>query len=159
MIQPIHATPAPALRRQYGHLFGFAAAALLILFAVVHLIRIDTFVPELSYALPVSERTASLFALLLICSEVFALPFLLRMSLSPLARFLSGLLVVTVPLVWLLIAIWNYGSQISTAQLGEFHSLPSGMVLIGFNVLWLALNYATLWVLGFDIPKRLSKLR
>lgn len=159
MIQLAHSSPAPALRRPYGRLLGFTAVAILIGFALVHLIRIDTFVPELSYALPTSERTASLLALLLITGEVFAIPFLLRMSLSPLARFLSGLLVVAVPLAWLLIAIWNYGSQVSTAQLGQFYSLPSGVILVAFNVVWLALNYFALWALGFDVPKKLSKTR
>ena len=159
MIKLTISSPAPKVRRPYGQLLGIIAAAVITIFVLVHLFRIDTFIPELSYALPVSQRAASLIALLLISAELFAIPFLLRMSLSLLARFCSGILVIVAPLAWLLIAVWNYGNSVSTAQLGAFYSLPSGALLIGFNILWLALNYVTLWALGFDLPKRLSKTR
>lgn len=159
MIHLAHTSPAPSLRRPYGQLLGYIAAAIMIVFVLIHLIRIDTFIPEISYALPVSQNTASFLALLIITSEIFAVPFLLRMPLSPLARFCSGLLVILAPLSWLLVAVWNYGVPVSTAQLGEFYSLPSGAVLIGFNVLWLALNYVTIWALGFDKPVNWRKTR
>jgi len=82
--------------------------------------------------------------------EVFAIPFLLRMPLSKLARYFSGAFVVAVPLFWTLVAIWMYGSTYSTAQLGEFVSLPSSSILIIINLLWTVFAYYTVWALGYD---------
>lgn len=152
-------TSAPQPRRQYGPLVGYLAAFLLILFALVHLFRIDTFIPELTYALDLSQELAIYLALFVVVGEVFALPVLLRMSMSPLARLVSGFLAGAVPLVWLMISVVSLGNGISTAQLGEFYALPSSWPLLAFNIIWLILNVWTLWLLRYEMPKQLSKQR
>lgn len=144
------AQPAPPVHYKYGIWMGWAAAALMAAFAVIHLIRIDTFVPEFLKAVAFDRVGAAFLAAGLVTAEVFSLPYLMRMRLSPLARLVSGLLSVIVPLIWLLIAIWNAGLPVSTAQLGEFRSLPSGATLIMANALWLAFAFATLWALGYN---------
>lgn len=151
------ATKAPALKKPYGLWVSLLSAVIIILFALIHLFRIDTFLPELNIAVPGGYDTARILAVAIVTSEVFAVPILLRMRLSPLARFTSGILVILVPLVWLLIAMWNHGLDVSTAQLGEFYSLPSSTFLITTNLLWLALNTFALWTLNFDWPPRLKK--
>ncbi len=141
---------APKLRNVHGTALGWVAAAIMIVFAVIHLFRIDTFVPELSRALG-GDRTLTLWlGSGIIVAEVFALPFLMRMRLSTLAQYSSGALSVIVPLFWCLIAVWSYGSDVSTAQLGEFKALPSSGLLIAGNVAWLCFAYFTLWALGYD---------
>lgn len=142
--------PAPKLRNKHGVLLGWIAAGIMIAFAVIHLFRIDTFVPEFSKALG-GNRTLTLWmASSVVIAEVFALPFLLRMRLSPLAQYISGAFGVAVPLVWLLVAVWTYGGTVSTAQLGEFKSLPSSWLLIVANSTWLVFAYFILWALGYD---------
>lgn len=142
-------TPAPKLRDKRGAIFGIGLAIAMIALAVLHLFRIDTFVPELT--LVIGDRTQAMWlASLLVIMEVFAIPFLLRMPLSKLARYFSGAFVVAVPLFWTLVAIWMYGSTYSTAQLGEFVSLPSSSILIIINLLWTVFAYYTVWALGYD---------
>lgn len=140
----------PKLRTKYGPILGWIAAIILIIFSLVHLFRIDTFVPELSLALGSNQTLTLWVASILVTMEVFALPFLMRMRLSPLAQYVSGAFAVIVPLVWLLIAIWTFGTNSSTAQLGEFVSLPSSWTLIFANLLWLLFSYYTIWALGYD---------
>lgn len=147
---PVRALDAPKLRHMYGRYFGWAAAAVMIGFAVLHMFRIDTFVPELQRALGWDRTAAAWLAGGIVCAEVFAVPFLLRMRLSVLAQYASGLLGVVVPLFWTLLAIGTYGSPASTAQLGEFVSLPSSPLVIVLNIVWLTGAYITLWALGYD---------
>ncbi|MFZ2494407.1 MAG: S24/S26 family peptidase [Candidatus Saccharimonadales bacterium] len=154
---PVRALDPPKTRHHYALYFGWVAAVVMICFAVVHLFRIDTFVPELQRALGLSRDVAAWSAGVIVCAEVFALPFLMRMKLSLLAQYISGLLGVAVPLFWTLVAIWNYGGINSTAQLGEFKELPSSSVLLGVNILWLAFAYFTLWALGYDRRKNEKK--
>jgi hypothetical protein len=142
--------PAPKLRHPRGATLGWIAAGIMIVFAVIHLFRIDTFIPELSKALG-SDRTLTLWlGSGIVFAEVCALPFLMRMRLSVLAQYVSGAFGVVVPLVWLLIAVWTYGTSVSTAQLGEFKLLPSSGLLIVGNAIWLLYVYFTLWALGYD---------
>lgn len=151
------ASNAPKPRVSAGLWLGLIAAALMILFVLLHLYRIDTFIPELNYSLPGRYDLAANIGLAIILIEIFALPSLLRMKLSPLARLSSSLCVLLAPLIWLIIAIINVGEGVSTAQLGAFYSLPSSYTLVIANVIWLGFNAYTLWALGLIRPKRLSK--
>lgn len=148
-IIPVAQDP-PAVRTKQGPLLGWIAAVILIVFSLVHLFRIDTFVPELALALGSTQMLTLWAATIIISMEVFALPFLMRMRLSPLAQHVSGSFAVLVPLVWLLIAIWTFGTNTSTAQLGEFVSLPGNWLLILVNIIWLKYSYYTIWALGYD---------
>lgn len=142
------------LRHRYGAYFGWGSAIIMIVFAVVHLFRVDTFVPELAKALDISRDTAGFAAGVIVCMEVFALPFLMRMKLSALAQYISGAFSVIVPLVWLLISIWTSGVAVSTAQFGEFRYLESSWWLIAANSVWLGYSLYTLWALGYDSSHR-----
>lgn len=145
-------TPAPKLRHPKGEYMGWVSAIVIMFFAVVHLFRIDTFVPELQMVFGFNRVVVPLLiiASLIVCAEVFALPFLFRMRLSPLARYISGAFSVLVPLFWLLVSIWTLNQGISTAQLGEFVSLPSTWLLIIVNTIWLIFACLTIWALGYD---------
>lgn len=141
---------APKLRGKYGAVMGLVAAAIMIGFAVLHLFRIDTFVPELVTALGGNRTLAGLVGGSIVTAEVFAIPFLLRIRLSVLAQYVSGALGVAVPLFWSLLAIWLLGTPTSTAQLGEFVALPSTWLLVVADIAWLLFAYVTLWSLGYD---------
>jgi len=149
MILPKSTNP-PKPVKPYGVILGRLAAAVLVAMALVHLFRIDTFIPILDEALPGGSGTASLVALLIVLTEVFAIPFALRMKLSPLAHIVSGALLALAPLWWLLIDIWTLGVSEATGQLGEFAAVPSTSWVLALNVAWLAFNYFTLYTLGYN---------
>lgn len=144
------ATNPPKPVKPYAVLLGRIAALLLVVTALVHLYRIDTFIPILNDALPGGSLAASFVALLIVLSEIFAVPFALRMRLSPLAQLVSGALLVVAPLWWVLIAFWTLGISAMTGQFGEFLSAPSSVWLVLLNAIWVVFSYRTLTALGYS---------
>lgn len=150
MVKFPQATIAPAPRNPYAQYIGMAAAGVMVAFALIHLFRIDTLVPIVQQALPFADSVDAFLVALLVIAEVFAIPSLLMMRLSPLARIVSGLFAIAAPLFWLLTAMWTAGGGMSTGLLGEFAAVPSNGLLIALLAMWLTGNYLTLWLLGFD---------
>jgi hypothetical protein len=150
---PVAVDP-PKVRTAYAVLAGWIAAGILIISALIHLFRIDTFLPLLDEALPGGYTFAAFAGAVIVISEVFAVPFVLRMKLSPLMQLKSGFLMVFAPLVWLLIGIWCFGYPQSTAQFGEFLNTPSTIPLVMLNIAWLSFNFWTLWLLNYDVAVR-----
>lgn len=150
MINLPHAINPPKLVKPSGIWFGRAAAAVLILMALIHLFRIDTLIPILDQVLPGGSGWASFAAVFVVLVEVFAVPFALRMKLSPLAHLKSGAFIVLAPLAWLVIGVWAFDTGVSTGQLGQFVATPSNIGLMTLNVFWLSFNYYALWVLGYN---------
>lgn len=145
------ATKPPKLVHRSGVWLGRALGLFLVVMCLTHLYRIDTFIPLLDEALPSGPGYATAAALIIILTELFAIPFALRMKLSPLAHIVSGALIVFAPLWWLAIDILTLGSANNkTGQLGEFMSVPSSPEIIALNVLWLGAAYLTLYSLGYN---------
>ena len=147
MIRLPHASNPPKLEKPYGAWLGRIAAALLVVMALIHLFRIDTLIPLLNEVLP---GGATFVALLVVLTEIFAVPFALRMKLSLLAQFVSATFIILAPFLWLLIGIWAYGLDISTGLLGQFVKTPSVDVTIALTLAWLGFNYYALWALGYN---------
>lgn len=159
MIQLPSATEPPKAVKPYGLWLGRVAALILILMAVVHLFRIDTFIPILQTALQADTLTASVFALVIILSEIFAIPFALRIRLSPLGHLASGVLMLVAPFLWLFVSIWTLGISDDTGQLGQFLAVPGSLLVLVLNALWLGYNHVTLYSLGFNTLRLSSVLR
>lgn len=140
----------PKLLKPYGATLGRIAAAVLVAMAVVHLYRIDTFIPILDEVLPGGSGLASVGALIIVLSEIFAVPFALRMRLSLLAQVVSGALIVLAPLLWVLVDIWSMGIANTTGQFGEFADVPSTLLVTVLNIVWLGFNYYALYALGYS---------
>lgn len=153
------AVKAPKLVKPYGPLLGYIAAGVLAVFAILHLFRIDSFVPILNDTLPGGTGAASTFVVVIVLAEVFALPFLLRVKLSPLAHIVSGFLAILAPLMWTLLSIWSYGTEFSVGQLGEFAHVSATWYVIVLNGVWLSFNFYTLWALGYNNLKVKDILR
>ena len=149
----------PKLVKPYGLWLGRAAAAILVVMALVHLFRIDTFLPILDEVLPGGNVAATSIGLLIILSEIFAIPFALRMKLSPLAHLISGALLVLAPLWWLLVDIWTFGLADNTGQLGQFVAVPGNIFVLLANFAWVAFSYYALYVLGYNNLKVRDLLR
>lgn len=139
----------PKVVKPYAVILGRLVAVVLVAMAVIHLFRIDTFIPILDAALPGGSGVASFIALLIILSEVFAVPFALRMQLSPLAHVVSGALVAFAPLWWLLLSIWALDFSSDIGELGGFYSAPGSIEVVAINTLWVALGYYALYMLGY----------
>lgn len=150
MIRFASAVAPPRPVKPYAATLGRVLAGVFVVMSLLHLFRIDTFMPVLDDVLPGGAGIATSAALLIVLSEVFAIPFLLRMKLSPLAHLVSGMLVVLAPLWWLLITIWAIGTPLSTGLLGAFTPATANILTILLVVLWLVVSYIALYVLGYN---------
>jgi hypothetical protein len=160
MITLPRAVAPPKLVKPYGVWLGRIAASLLTVFALVHLFRIDTFIPLLDTVLPRGNGVASLVAMIIILTEIFSIPFALRMKLSPLGQYVSGTFVVLAPFWWVLIDIWSLGIAPDTAQLGQFMVVPGTVAVLLVNIGWMIFSYAVLYTLGYgsiNVSKLLRK--
>lgn len=86
----VRATEAAEAKTKESVKVGIFLAGVLTVIAVLQLTTFDTFIEALSgFGFPGGESTALLVAVITVIAEVFALPFLLRMRLSPAFRVLS----------------------------------------------------------------------
>ncbi len=100
-------TKAPVVRGEATKQVALLYAGLLTAMVVCQLFTFETFIPLIaSFQLPLSETLVALFPALLIIIELFALPFLLRMYISPAFRWVSMVCGWLAAGAWLCIALW-----------------------------------------------------
>ena len=100
-------SPAPKPRTKDVHRIATLYAGILTVMVVAQLFTFETFIELLvSFTLPFGEVGAYGIAAVLVTCEVFALPFLLRMSLSKAFRFVSMGAGWVVAGIWTMISIW-----------------------------------------------------
>lgn len=121
-------------------------AGILTVMATLQLFEFEEFMPLVeSFWLPGGVVIAALIASLIVACEVLALPFLLRMSLSPLMRYVSMVCGLLVPAGWLTIAIWlnvTHNVVDNIGFLGTKVTLPVGWWAVYMT---LALLVAAIW--------------
>ena len=142
------APPKPV--KTYAATCGRGLAGVVIVLALIHLVRIDQLVQIFDDILPGGSLFAGLAAGGVVLSEVFSVPFLLRMRLSPAAHIVSGALVVLAPLWWMLVLIWTFGLVKTTGLLSGFVDVPSSAVTMIAVLVWLALSYSVIYLLGYN---------
>lgn len=102
-VQP---TPAPKPKTEAVMRISLLYAVLLVVMIVAQLFTFEGFIELIiSFKLPVSDGVVSAIATVLVAYELFALPFLLRMSVSPAFRWVSMVCGWLVSLVWLSITM------------------------------------------------------
>lgn len=127
-------------------IFTYTLAALIILMVVSQLMTIEKLLPIMdSYQLPGGSSTVKVLVFAMATSGVFALPFLLRMRLSPLFRIVSAALLNAYGLIWLTLGVWVTMNNPSLSGTGIFGSLltsipdsvvlPLGTVLTACSIL------------------------
>jgi len=120
----VKAVPAPKPRTRETVQISLLYAGILVVFAVTQLFTFDKFAEfMLSIHLPLSDPLAYAVAPVLVAAEVFALPFLLRMTLSPAFRWLSMLCGWFVAVLWLFITIWIVTMSPSSPTVGFLGTL------------------------------------
>lgn len=151
VIMKLPAAVAPIKPRNEKAVYaGYVLGAVMLGFALLHLFRIDQLIPLLGDALSIGFGVAAFVTALVVIAEVFALPYLMMMRLSPLGHAVSGMLVLIVPLFWSLVSIWTLGSDISTGQLSKFAHIESNGWSVLLNLMWLAASYGLLWLRNYD---------
>lgn len=126
------AIPAPSPRSEMYKIVAWIYAGVLVLMAVGQLFSFEKFIPLLSdYWLPGGIGTATLIASLVVVSEVFALPFLLRMPVSVLMRSLSLACSLIAAGLWVflgLVAVVGDTVMTNSGMLGLKVVIPPGSV-------------------------------
>lgn len=118
------AVPASKPRTKESQNVAYFYAVILVVFALTQLFTFDTFVGLVEdFGFPGGTPIAHLVAGIIVASEVFALPFLLRMRLSPLMRLFSMGLGWLVAVIWLKISLWAVLIDTSASNIGMFGSL------------------------------------
>lgn len=144
----VKSTPAPNLKTKQTAIVSYLLAAVLLLLVVGQIVKYESFVGLLSgYMLPVSVVTVGVLAGFIVFVELLAVPFLVRLRLSPAMRLVSmacGWLAIG---IWLVLEIWL-----------NFHAAPSPVgtkntALFGASILpvagwWSVLFLAALAVLA-----------
>lgn len=151
-MKKIRAVAADEPRSVVARNIAWIYAAVLVVMVVGQLFSFEKFIPLIeSYALPGGTRTALLVAGLIVTTEVFALPFLLRMPVSPLMRWLSLLCGAVAAAMWLGLAIFAMMSAQSldnSGMLGTKIAIPAGFVqlcLSGILAVLAAMSIIGLW--------------
>ena len=110
---------APKPRTAESRKIATAYAVILVILAVAQLFTFDTFLDLLvTFEFAGGRQMAYFLASLLVVSEVFALPFLLRMAVSPLFRWVSMGFALLSPLIWVKITTWLVIMDVAVTNVG-----------------------------------------
>lgn len=127
--------------------------------ALAQLFAFEKFVPLVeSFWLPGGKPAAYLVAALIVISEVFALPYLLGMRLSPAMRVISMVFTAVASAIWLYISLWlnlTTNAIMNIGFLGVKLPLPVGWWAVFFMLALLVLSVWIMW----GRPVRLGRSR
>ncbi len=108
-MEKVVALSAPKPRSNLARNAAWFYAFVLTIMALGQLYGFEKFIPIISdYWLPGGHGTDTLVACLIVMAEVFALPFLLRMRLSPLMRWVGLASSVIVPAIWIKLSVFSF---------------------------------------------------
>lgn len=144
-----HAEHAIEPRTQTIKIVAWVFAALLVIMAIGQLFSFEKFIPLISeYYLPGGEGMATLVASLIVITEIFALPFLLRMPLSPLMRWFSLFCGFAASFIWLLLGFVALTGDVTTSNsglLGVKVAIPTGWPQLIWSVVMTGLASYAAW--------------
>lgn len=142
----VQSTVAPAPKTGNIRPVAIALAAVFIVMAVAQLFTFEKFPEVLANVwLPGGKPMAQVYAAVIVTLEVFALPFLLGMRLSPAMRVFSMVAGWLTVMFWLAVTLWeNFSGDViaNSGLLGDTVSLPVGWWNILFCV---ALGILAAW--------------
>ncbi len=103
----VKATPAPKPRTKESRQMAILLTGIFVVFALTQLFTLEEFLELIpAMALPFGDVITHMLAPLIIVAEIFALPFLLGMAVSPAFRWLSMVLGWLVAGLWTFISFW-----------------------------------------------------
>jgi hypothetical protein len=151
-------TPAPIPRSKDVKTVATFYGVLVTVMLVAQLFTFEKFLQLLiDYDLPGGEVIAYLTAALIVVVELLALPFLLRMSLSPAFRWVSMVAGWLVALVWLKLTLWQVITQPLTETVGFLGTVVDTMP--GWWAVCLSASFGVLaaWASWGMWPKKRSR--
>ncbi len=115
----VKAVPAPKPRTPESAKISLLFAAILVIMAVAQLFTFEEFLLHIALLnLPFGDIVTNAIGPLIVVAEVFALPFLLRMRLSPAFRYLSMFLGWLATGLWLYISVWIVATHSAVSTVG-----------------------------------------
>lgn len=103
-------------------------AAGIVVMVTAQLMTYEKFVPIVQNYAFASLALVKTFTTLLVLTEVLSLPFLLRMSVSPLFRIVSALALATSVGMWCFLGIWNLSQHAPTVGSGILGSIGGSLL-------------------------------
>ena len=138
--------------------FSYGLVVVIIAMVVSQLMTIEKLLPIIeNYQLPGGSPSAKIIIFFSATCGVFALPFLLRMSLSPLFRIFSAFLLNVYSLIWFGLGLWiaiESPPLIGTGIFGGLLKSMPGEVVLPFATVLLASTIFTTWLLRDDLKFR-----
>jgi hypothetical protein len=132
-------TPAPNPQSKGVALISLVYVGLLVSMIVAQLFTFEDFLVLLNrLQLPIVDVPLDALAPIIVAAEVAALPYLLRMSLSPAFRLLSALCAALVPVLWATIIILQHTvgqTGNSIGLFGDVIAVSDGVESFGFVLL------------------------
>jgi hypothetical protein len=142
----VKSTPAPQPRTSDAKKMAYFYAIILTVFALGQLFAFNDFLNLLdSFWLPGGKPIATLIGGVIVASEVFAIPFLIGMALSPLMRYFSMFLSWLTPALWLFIALWIHFTENSITNIGFLGTKLSIMPGAWTILICVALGILSAW--------------
>lgn len=154
-------TPAPTPKTKDVATIATLYAIILIILSVTQLFTYEDFLQlVVSFNLPGGEQFSYFLTSLLVVAEVFALPFLFRLSLSKAFRWFSLGCMWLVPVIWLFITLWLAGKDLDFANIGFLGTLVN--IMPGWWAIFISLSFIILaawstwgmWPLGKPVKKK-----
>jgi hypothetical protein len=161
----VTATPAPVPKTKDVKRLATFLAGVLVVMAVAQLFTFEEFLVLVdAFSLPFGAGMTHVFVAVLILAEVLALPFLLRMPLSPLFRWVSVVCGWFVPLAWLFVSVWLVSAPGFVTNVGflgtAVQMMPGWWAVFMSTALGILVAWASwgMWP-GGAAPKRVKKRR
>ena len=154
----VKALPAPKPRTKESVKIALLFAGILVVMAVAQLFTFEEFLPLVErFNLPLSPELIYAVGPLIVVSEVFALPFLLRMRLSTAFRYLSMFLSWLAASLWLYISLWLAISYVPVETVGFLGTVINFMPGWSSVFISVALVILTIWSSWGLWPGKTSK--
>ena len=131
-------------------ILGRIAAVILALLSILQLLAISDVIGSLAEQFNDNNGLAVFVIVIALFSQILAIPFLLRLKISDLAKMLGGILTVIAPWVWTMVLIWSVGSDGSAAQFGIISAIKNEWWLLALNIFWLAFSLFVVRQLGLN---------
>ena len=139
----VKSIPAQEPRTKESKKIAIFYAVILVILAVAQLFSFEEFLVHFqSIGLPISNEQAYILAPVIVIAEVFALPFLLRMRLSPAFRFLSMFLGWLVAGLWVFVTFWLASTQSQADTVGFLGTVVN--LMPGWWAVFISLSFAVL---------------
>lgn len=153
----VDAVAAPQPKAKWVIPVSLGYAVVLTGMSLAQLFTLEDLIPIVNdYWLPGGAGAASLFTCVVIVAQIFALPYLLRMTISPLLRIVGAVLSFVAPLMWLGVAIYALATNRvleNGGLLGEKVPIPADGLQVAGAVILIVLAAASAYGL-FELGTR-----